>query len=117
MTKSIWHNRFHNRKEHAGFEALNRSIDIDARLFHEEIAATRAHAQALQITQRTQLRIPRVRIVPPRWGRAYFPGRPTVGPPRGDTYGFASCNSPISAKGLVLPPLTTGGTPAFPRMG
>ncbi|MFH2002055.1 MAG: argininosuccinate lyase [Planctomycetota bacterium] len=47
MTRSIWLNRFLNRKEDPEFEALNRSIHTDARLFREEIAATRAHAHAL----------------------------------------------------------------------
>lgn len=47
MAKSIWHSRFNDREEHAGFEALNNSIGIDAQLFREEIAATHAHAQAL----------------------------------------------------------------------
>lgn len=48
MTKSIWRKRFPHRREDQEFESLNRSIDVDARLFREEIAATRAHARALQ---------------------------------------------------------------------
>jgi len=48
MTKSIWRKRFPNRQEDRDFESLNRSIGVDARLFMEEIAATRAHACALQ---------------------------------------------------------------------
>jgi argininosuccinate lyase len=46
--KALWHSRLPDRISDPAFEALNSSVGVDARLFREEIAATKAHACALR---------------------------------------------------------------------
>ncbi|MCU0722513.1 MAG: argininosuccinate lyase [Planctomycetes bacterium] len=48
MKPPTWHSRLPDRKPDPVFEAMNASIGVDARLFREEIAATKAHACALR---------------------------------------------------------------------
>jgi len=48
MKRPTWHSRLPDRKPDPAFEAMNASIGVDARLFREEIAATKAHACALR---------------------------------------------------------------------